>query len=71
MAAQPAENPNDILLIDEVATITRRSVGTLRWLRHRGEGPPGFKMGRRVAWRRSAVMDWIAEQERATSDSAA
>jgi predicted DNA-binding transcriptional regulator AlpA len=54
----------DDLLLPEVAEITRRSVDTLRWLRHRGEGPPGFRMGRRVVFRRGAVMEWIADQER-------
>lgn len=58
-------SPDDLLLIEEVATITRRTVDTLRWLRHKGEGPVGFRMGRRVVFRRSAVMEWIAAQERA------
>lgn len=57
-------SPEDLLLIDEVAAITRRSVDTLRWLRHKGEGPTGFRMGRRIVFRRGAVMDWIAEKER-------
>jgi predicted DNA-binding transcriptional regulator AlpA len=55
---------DDLLLIDEVAAITRRSVDTIRWLRHKGEGPVGFRMGRRIVFRRSAVMEWIARQER-------
>jgi Helix-turn-helix domain len=57
-------NPDDLLLIDEVAAITRRSVDALRWLRHKGEGPVGFRSGRRVMYRRGAVMEWIAQQER-------
>lgn len=64
-------NPDDLLLLPEVAEITRRSVDTLRWLRHKGEGPPGFRMGRRVFFRRGAVMAWIAEQERASSGTSA
>jgi predicted DNA-binding transcriptional regulator AlpA len=58
------QNPDDLLLLPEVADITRRSVDTLRWLRHKGEGPIGFRMGRRVVFRRGVVMDWIAQQER-------
>jgi predicted DNA-binding transcriptional regulator AlpA len=58
------QNPDDLLLLPEVAEITRRSVDTLRWLRHKGEGPAGFRMGRRIVFRRGAVMNWIAEQER-------
>jgi predicted DNA-binding transcriptional regulator AlpA len=57
-------SPDDLLLIDEVAAITRRSVDTLRWLRHKGAGPTGFRMGRRIVFRRGAVMEWIAQQER-------
>jgi predicted DNA-binding transcriptional regulator AlpA len=58
-------SPDDLLLLPEVAEITRRTVDTLRWLRHKGEGPQGFRMGRRLVFRRAAVMDWIAAQERA------
>jgi predicted DNA-binding transcriptional regulator AlpA len=63
MDATPS--PDDLLLLEEVAAITRRTVDTLRWLRHKGEGPVGFRMGRRLVFRRSAVMEWIARQERA------
>ena len=57
-------SPDDLLLIDEVAAITRRSVDALRWLRHKGEGPGRVpKCGRRLLYRRSAVMEWIAQQE--------
>lgn len=58
-----SDNSDDLLLINEVAAITRRSVDTLRWLRHQGEGPAGFRMGRRLVYRRRAVMEWIAQQE--------
>jgi predicted DNA-binding transcriptional regulator AlpA len=64
MSRDITPSPDDLLLLPEVAEITRRSVDTLRWLRHRGEGPPGFRMGRRVVFRRGAVMEWIAQQER-------
>lgn len=56
-------DPDDMLLIEDVAQITRRSVSTLRWLRHNGEGPPATRQGRRLYFRRGAVMAWIAEQE--------
>ena len=64
MGRETIPSPDDLLLLPEVAEITRRSVDTLRLLRHRGEGPPGFRMGRRVVFRRGAVMEWIAQQER-------
>jgi predicted DNA-binding transcriptional regulator AlpA len=64
-------NPDDLLLLPEVAEITRRSEATLRWLRHRGEGPKGHRAGKRVYFRRGDVMEWLAEQERAATDPAA
>lgn len=57
-------SPDDLLTIAEVAAITRQPEATLRWLRHRGEGPDGFKIGRRLFYRRSSVVSWIAEHER-------
>jgi len=65
MGTDTTLSPDDLLLLPEVAKITRRSVDTLRWLRHKGEGPAGFHMGRRLVFRRSSVMEWIAAQERA------
>lgn len=66
MGRESDENhDSDLLLLEEVAEITRLSTSTLRWLRHRNEGPPGFKMGRRVMFRRAAVEAWISERERA------
>jgi predicted DNA-binding transcriptional regulator AlpA len=64
MGRETIPSPDDLLLLPEVAEITRRSIDTLRWLRHRREGPPGFRMGRRVVFRRGAVMEWIAQRER-------
>jgi hypothetical protein len=60
----PRPDDDDLMLIGEVAQMTRRTVDTLRWLRHKGEGPAGFRMGRRLVFRRGAVRAWIAEQER-------
>ena len=34
-------------------------VGTLYGWRHRGEGPPGYRVGRHVRYRRSAVEAWL------------
>lgn len=56
---------SDLLLLEEVAALTRLSQSTLRWLRHKGDGPPGFRVGRRVVFRRHAVEAWISERERA------
>ena len=58
------ENHDDLLLMTEAAALARMSVSTLRWLRHRGEGPTGFRLGRRVVFRRAAVEEWIAQHEK-------
>jgi len=58
---------SDLLLLEEVAQITRQSVSTLRWLRHQGQGPPGFRVGRRLVFRRGAVEAWLRQHEEAQS----
>jgi hypothetical protein len=65
MALGTMPGSEDLLLIEDVSIITRRSVGTLRWLRHQGQGPKGHRAGRRIYFRRGDVMEWLAEQERA------
>jgi predicted DNA-binding transcriptional regulator AlpA len=54
---------SEILLLEEVAELTRLPKATLRFYRHRGEGgPKSFKIGNRVCYRRSDVLDWIESQ---------
>jgi predicted DNA-binding transcriptional regulator AlpA len=54
---------SELLLIEEVAELTRLPLSTLRFYRHRGNGGPrSFKLGNRVVYRRSDVEAWI-EQE--------
>ena len=55
-----------LLLMPEVAEETRTPIDTLRYWRHVGEGPPSFKLGRRVMYRAEDVAKWIEEQ--ATAD---
>ncbi|MDT0266563.1 helix-turn-helix domain-containing protein [Streptomyces sp. DSM 44915] len=45
------------------------SPNTLYIWRHRRQGPPGFRMGRRAMYRISSLNKWIVEQERADSRS--
>jgi predicted DNA-binding transcriptional regulator AlpA len=60
---------NDPLLnLSEVAELTRLAPQTLYQLRARGDGPPSFRMAGRVRYRRSAVEQWITEQEAAEQD---
>jgi hypothetical protein len=53
---------DDLLEVDEVATLTRRSVS---WLHHHGRTLPGFHQphgkGGRKFWSRRALMRWITD----------
>ena len=49
----------------DVAKFTRAPEATVRYWRHMGTGPVGFKRGRRVLYARSAVEVWLRDlQER-------
>ena len=51
-----------ILTLPEVAELTRRPVATLRYWRHRGEGPRSFKLGRAVVYDEADVLEWLDKQ---------
>lgn len=51
-----------LMTLDEVAEYLRVSVLTVRWLRQEGKFAPAVKVGRRLAWKRSAVVAWVTEQ---------
>lgn len=53
---------SDTMTLDEVAKEHRISPATLRYWRHRDEGPKSFKIGRRVMYRRVDVEAWIQAQ---------
>jgi excisionase family DNA binding protein len=61
---------DDLLTTAEVAAVTRAPVSTVRYWRHLGRGPRGFRIGRRVLYRREEVLRWLAEQENADPASA-
>lgn len=56
-----------LLRTAEVAAMTGVPVGTLRYWRHRGEGPKSFRLGRRVAYFEDEVIAWVESQAAATS----
>ncbi|WP_233498788.1 helix-turn-helix domain-containing protein [Blastococcus sp. TF02A-26] len=54
-----------LLTLAEAASVLRTPVATLRYWRHRGIGPAGFRLGRRVHYRRQDLDRWIEEQRTA------
>lgn len=55
----PDRSNDQLLLMPEIAELTRQPEATLRYLRHCGRGPRLEKRGRRlVAWK-SDVLAWI------------
>ncbi|MFZ0013294.1 MAG: helix-turn-helix domain-containing protein [Acidimicrobiia bacterium] len=51
-----------LLSPQQVAEYLGIPVATLHQWRYRREGPPGFRVGRHVRYRRSDVDDWIERQ---------
>jgi DNA-binding transcriptional MerR regulator len=47
------------MTMPEVAEMLRTPVATLKYWRSIGYGPAGFKVGRRVLYRRDAVRAWL------------
>ncbi len=52
--------------VSEMTTVPAQTLRYWRW-RDRGEGPPAFRLGRRVVYRRQAVEEWVAAQEAAAA----
>jgi excisionase family DNA binding protein len=53
---------HELLTVEEVADLLRVPVATVRWWRHVGSGPQGFKVGRFVRYRAADVYAWIEAQ---------
>ncbi|WP_456958153.1 helix-turn-helix domain-containing protein [Geodermatophilus sp. SYSU D00867] len=52
-----------LLTLDEAAAFLRTPAGTLRYWRHLGVGPEGFRLGRRVMYRLEDLARWVAERQ--------
>lgn len=50
---------DDLLTTEGLAGYLDVPVTTLYAWRHRGEGPPGFRVGKHLRYRRSDVEEWI------------
>ena len=53
---------DELLTLRQTAQRLNVPEATLRWWRHRSEGPMGFRAGRRVFYRASDVENWIEER---------
>ncbi len=51
-----------LLTLDEAAERVRTSPNTMRYWRHKGDGPPSALIGRRVMYREDLLEAWVAEQ---------
>ena len=54
--------PTVLLTLDEAAAFLRTSVATLRYWRHLGIGPAGFRLGRRVLYRQDDLEQWVTDR---------
>jgi excisionase family DNA binding protein len=59
MPEPAAGDETELLTIAEAADLLRAPVATLRYWRHRKIGPPSFRLGRRVLYRRDDLRAWI------------
>ena len=59
---QPAAG-EDYLLTREAAHLLRTPESTLRYWRYIRTGPPSIKIGRRVLYRREALIAWVQGRE--------
>ena len=67
LIAEALPVPTALMTRDEVAGLLRVHARDLRRLVLEGAFPPGFKVGRRLRWRRETVEAWIREAERAAT----
>lgn len=61
------ESDHEFLSCKDVAQLTGVAASTLRYWASIDTGPPSFRLGGRRVWRKSTLLQWIAEQEAATS----
>jgi excisionase family DNA binding protein len=62
MSDDPARREPELLTITEAAELLRAPVATRRYWRHLGTGPPSFRLGRRVLFRRDDLEAWVEAQ---------
>ena len=55
---------DELMSIKEVVALVRVPEATLRYWRHLGTGPRGFRIGRSVRYWHNEVLHWLDEQSR-------
>ena len=55
-------SPDEFMTIAEVASLTRETAGGWYNRRARGDGPPAYKVGTRVLYRRRDIEAWLEAQ---------
>lgn len=53
---------DELMTLKEVAALVRVPEATLRYWRHLGTGPHGFRIGRSVRYWHNEVIQWLEEQ---------
>lgn len=56
------ESLEPLLTVQELATYLGVPVATIYGWRYRRQGPPGFRIGRHLRFRRSDVEEWVDRQ---------
>ena len=51
-----------LMTLPELSEMLGVPIESLYGWRHRGDGPVGYRIGRHVRYRRSAVEDWLETQ---------
>ena len=69
IAKLPIEQRQAVLLVglegmpyDEVASVLNVPIGTLYQWRHKGYGPPAWRLGRSLRYDAAAVRRWLVEE---------
>ncbi len=62
-------DPDEFLANTETAQVLRQKPETLTAWRHLGKGPPYFKVGRQVFYRRADLAEWLGTQRRKPASS--
>ncbi|WP_084101583.1 AlpA family transcriptional regulator [Demequina sp. NBRC 110051] len=58
----------DLLTVDELATLLRKSRSSIYDMRAQGRGPRALREGKRVLYRRSDVEQWLEAHFEGTPD---